>query len=300
MIGLLGYNFFGDGNALDPVPTSGVITSSKLENGIFEHLSLSRKTDDDSREIPSDWVAGMVLNASFNGNLSAGTIQDLTANVTGYKIKRRKLGEFDWVTITQVQISSPEELTFTITDHLATSLEEYEYAFVPMTGDTEGGYIVNSIKTKFDGIFVADQDNIFKLDSDVQFDTTQSNQRMGIYEPFGKKYPVIINNGNVSYQTGALTGLVLNDGYKPGEPIDRKAIVAKRKLLLDFLNNRRPKIVKDWNGQAWLIMVTNNPAVNYLNGSGMGLAGVTFGWTEIGDVNSKEDLYDANMIPSPD
>ena len=39
MIGLLGYNFCSDGNALDPMPTSvNNITTTTIQNGIYDHF----------------------------------------------------------------------------------------------------------------------------------------------------------------------------------------------------------------------------------------------------------------------
>ena len=301
MIGLFGYNFLADGNAIDPTPTNlNPITQSKLQNAIFENFTISKDTNDDSEIIPTEWMTNMILNAGFNGNLSAGSLQDVAAGMTGYRIKRRELGEFDWITIAEEQLTVTDDVSFVVNDYLAKSLTEYEYAFVPMIGNTEGQYIIKSVLSKFNDVFVADADNIYKFDADVQFDNTQTNQKMGIYEPFGKKYPVVINNGITSYQTGAMTGMILNDDYDSSKPIDRKAIVAKRKLLIDFLNNRRPKIIKDWNSNIWLIMVTNNPGISYAQGSGMGLGNVTFGWTEVGDVDNKDDLYANGMIPTSD
>lgn len=301
MIQLLGYNFFGDKDSANPVPTNlGAVDNIQLQNGIFDHFNLTKDTTDDSSQIPTQWVKGMLINAPFDGTLAGGSLESLAGDVTGYKVKRRKIGEFDWITIAYVQISSLDELTFTLTDHLASTMTDYEYAFVPMYGNVEGTYVVQSVKSQFNGVFIADQDNIFKLDAGVEFDTMQTNQKLGIFEPFGRKYPVVISNGNVSYQSGALTGTVLNEDYDPTKPLNRKAIVAQRKLFVDFLNNRRPKIVKDWNSQAWLIMVTNNPTVNYAQGSAGGLANVTFGWTEVGDIEDRQDLYANGLIPTAD
>ena len=70
--------------------------------------------------------------------------------------------------------------------------------------------------------------------------------------------------------------------------------------MLDYLTNKEPKIIKDWNGNAWLVYITGNPSVTYSNEYGMGIMDVSADWTEIGSMNSKSDLYDANMIPTED
>lgn len=301
MIGLLGYNFFGDGNSLDPAPTNNAnIVSSELRGGIIDNFTISLDAYDISDDIPTKWLSGFIINAGFNGNLKGGSIQDIAGHITGYKIKRRRVGEFDWVTIAEEQVTNPYELTVTITDHLAACLTEYEYAFVPMVGDKEGPYEVKTIMSKFNGIFFADTDNIFKIDTGVTYGVTQTNQKNGIYEPFGRKYPIVVSNGNQSYRSGSLKGVVLNENYDPSVPLDRKAILAQRKLIIEFLNNRRPKIIKDWNGMCILAMVTTNPSIEYAYGSGGAIGSVSVGWTEIGDCEDKQDLYTAGMVPTAD
>ena len=76
MIGLIGYNFCADGNALDPTPTNiNDITFTKVQNGIFDHFNVSRDTSFDySSIIPTDWDIDTWMNASFAGNTSAGNV----------------------------------------------------------------------------------------------------------------------------------------------------------------------------------------------------------------------------------
>ena len=67
---------------------------------------------------------------------------------------------------------------------------------------------------------------------------------------------------------------------------------------LNFLTNKKPKLIKDWNGNAWLCYITGNPSVTYDNNYGMGVTTVDTAWTEIGDPTNKSDLYAAGMIPT--
>lgn len=301
MIDLVGYNFFGDVNALDPVPTAiEEMNSTRISSGIIDTLNVSEYVDNDSQVEPEKYSVGDIIHAAFNGNLAAGSLEDLAGNITGYKVKRRRIGDFEWVTLFEKQITTMEELSFVMTDNLAKCNVEYEYAFVPLISGQEGRYIIRSVLSKFNGIFFADNDTTFKLDADVSYGATTSNQKVGIYEPFGRKYPVVISNGITSYDSGSVAGTIMPENYDPAKPIDRQAVLAERKLLIDFLNNRRPKILKDWNGAAWIVMITNNPSTEYLFGSGMGLMSVSAGWTQTGDADSKEDLYANGLIATAD
>lgn len=306
MVYLLGYNFFGDGNAIDPMPTAvSPITRTDITAAEWKHFTVTNDTSDTSTDIPAQWINDMIINATFDHTLDGGSLAEIVGDIVGYKIKRRKLGDFDWTTLHYQEITDFGQLSFVIADNLAMSGVNYEYAFVPISMDNngnqiEGQYIIKSILTNFNGIFISDTDKSYRLESGIAYGNTQSNQKIGVYEPFGKKYPVTVSNGITSYETGTLSGNVLPENYKPGQAIQRREIVAQRKLLVEFLNNRKPKLIRDWNSNAWLCMITTNPSTNYLEGSGMGMVSVEFGWTEIGDAEDRNDLYACGMIPTND
>lgn len=75
---------------------------------------------------------------------------------------------------------------------------------------------------------------------------------------------------------------------------DHARRIIYQKKFMDFLTNRKPKLLKNMDGRAWLIMITENPTdtadTDYRNRS------VTFQWTEIGDITREEDLYECSFI----
>jgi hypothetical protein len=66
------------------------------------------------------------------------------------------------------------------------------------------------------------------------------------------------------------------------------------KQFMDFLTNRKIKMLKNIDGRMWLCYVTTLPANNardvYWDRE------ITFGVTEIGDVEGEKELYDAGFI----
>ena len=46
----------------------------------------------------------------------------------------------------------------------------------------------------------------------------------------------------------------------------------------------------------WLMFITDNPSIDYMNDSSMGIANVSANWTEIGDANKGKDLYNAGLL----
>lgn len=276
------------------MPTS--YTNVKLTNGIFDQWYVTNDvTHTYSPDIPI-WDAYTIMSADFNGNILAGNIRSQLEQIDGFYIKRRKADDFDWILIKYIQVEDIRDFSFVYNDNIAQNNQEYEYAVVPVTSGTEGEYIVNSITTKFNGVFIADMNRIYRFLSGVSYGETTRNQKIGIFEPYGRKYPVIVSNGEVNYDTGLISGTVLNNDYLTTHQIDRNAIRKEAKSLVDFLTNKKAKIIKDWNGKIWLVAFTGNPKTSYVDGSGMGLLNVEAEWTEIGDANNQTDLLSTGII----
>lgn len=300
MIALLGYNFCGDKNAIDPMPTNICnITETKIENGVFDHFNVTRNvTNDYSTDIPTDWDWETIMDCNFKNNISAGNVDQIAADITGYRLKRRKVGEFEWTTIKEAEIDSLEELSFTFTDNLAMNFTEYQYAYVPMMSGVEGNYIVDNIYSEFRGVFICDYDTVYKLYSGVGYGNIVQTQQVGVFEPYGKQYPIVISNGSLNYQTGSISGKILPADFEETGNLDRQEIVARKKVLTDFLTNRKPKIIKDWNGGAWLCIITGNPSLKPDNSYGMGVWDFNASWTETGAPDNKSDLFKNGLIPT--
>ena len=300
MIGLIGYNFCADGNALDPTPTDvNNITYTRVQNGIFDHFNVSRDTSFDySSIIPTDWDVNTLMNADFAGNTSAGNVAQVASGVTSVRVKRRIKGTFDWITIREIPVSKPEDMSFVITDNLNAYNVEYEYAFVPVMEDVEGSYIIESILSKFEGVFICDIDTVFKFYAGVEYDTNDAIQQVGVFQPYNRKYPIVVSNSIMQYQTGGVGGWILPEDYEDTHVFDRSKIVKEKEVLLNFLMNKKPKILKDMNGNNWLVYFTGNPSVTYDNNYGQGMLKVSAQWTEVGDPNDKTDLYENGLIPT--
>lgn len=297
MLQFLGYNFLADGNALDSAPSAiSNITTSKLTNAIFDHFNITKNINTAySTDIPTEWDYDTIINADLDGDLNGGNVDFLINQINSIKIKRRVKGTFNWLTLAEIPINTIDDLTFVFNDRLNAYGVEYDYAFVPMLKDVEGNYIINTILSKFDGVFIGDAESAYKLMYDVNYGTNSRNQRVGTFEPLGKQFPVFVANGLLSYESGTVIATVMNDEYEDTGKIDRKAIVDKKDILKDYLTNRKAKILKDWSGNIWLCIIVNSPQVSYRSGSGMGIPQVSFDWVEIGQADSQQDLY-ANGI----
>ena len=298
MFQFIGLDFFSDGDALANAPGQvDGITTIRLTNAIYGHFNVTRNTEiPETTTPPSEWDFDTIIDATFDGNLNAGNVDFVVEQLTSVKIKRRKRGEFEWLTIKTIPVNSVEDLSFVFNDMLNQYGVEYEYAIVPVIEDTEGEYIINSVLSEFVGVFITDGTNIYKFLYEVGYNNNQRNQQIGTFEVLGNKYPVIVANGELSYDTGSVTATIVNDDFSDTAQIDYEAIRDKKDALKDFLTNKKAKILKDWRGATWLVVISNNVSIGYLQGTGMGIPTVTFDWTQIGDAFDQYDLMYNGII----
>lgn len=301
MLQFIGYDFFGGYDCLREPPTNvSNINSSEIRNAIFDHFSMSKDTTlPFDKEKPIEWTYDTILNAPLDGNLFAGNLNYLLSNVSSIKIKRREKGSFDWITIHEQKVENLEDLTFAFNDFLNAYGVEYDYALVPILGSVEGNYVIDSVLSKFNGVFIGTSEESYKFLYDVQYGSNARNQQTSTFAPLGRKYPIIVANGVMSYESGSVSGTILNNSFEKDGKLDRVEIVKKKDKIKDFLTNKKPKILKDWNGNLWLILVTDKVDIGYAQGSGMGIPNIKFNWVEIGEANSQLDLYDAGLINTP-
>lgn len=299
MFAICGYDFCRDENALNPSPLrNATYNYTKLENGVFSYWYATKDVDSPySSNEPTEWDYLTIMDANFNGTLQAGNIGYLIDNIDGIKIKRRIVGEYDWITIGYVNAEEiGTTLSFTMNDYLNQNGVEYEYAFVPVVEGIEGNYVSNTIYSQFEGVFICDMETIYKFYAGVSYGNGQRVHKIGIFEPLGRKYPVVVSNALLNYETGSFSGTILNNDFFETRILDAKKMIEERKTLLDFLTNKKAKILKDWNGNYWLIVITANPSISYFSDSSMELANVDANWTEIGDAKNGTDLYNVGIL----
>lgn len=297
MFQILGYNFFLDGDALNVGPTSVEnIVNTRLTNAVFEHFNATKDVSIPYNDEKPTWDFDTIMDTTFDNTINAGNIDYLVSQISAIKIKRRIKGTFNWITLKTIPVNGIEDLTFVFNDFLAVGDTQYEYALVPILEGSEGDYIINEILSKFNGVFIGDAETTYKMLYDVNYGTNKRNQQIGTFEPLGKKYPIMIANGILSYDSGSLSAAIINDDFEQTGELNVGDITRKKELMKDFLTNHKPKILRDWSHNSWLCVITEAPQITYANNSGMRVPYLSCTWSQIGDVNNAQDLYDAGLI----
>ena len=289
----MGTTFCGGVNSLSITPSNASnINDITLKNGVIDDLHITRDTSYAFTTTPPDWDYDTILHALFNGNLHAGNVDFSIEQCSAIRIKRRKKGEFQWMTLFEIPIEKVEDFNFERFDYLVRANVEYEYGFFAILNDIEGSPDINSIECKFDGVFIVGRDKIFNTLLDIEH-SEKRNRPVGVINTIDKKYPITVSNGNNNYYSGNVKGTFVEldkttcefnfeDSWKYREKLD------------EFLYDGESKILKFDRGQMWLVNIvdrqpdTNNGHPDFVTSE--------FSWVEVGDCENFEDLYDAGLL----
>lgn len=290
----MGFNFAHDKYSLNPTPTNLTnITIITLHNGIFDTLGVTRDVTTPYNTNKPTWDFNTVMIANLDGNINAGNVDFLAENVTAIRIKRKEANDFTWITLEEREINDIEDFNFVTYDQYAGAKRDYDYAIVPVFGNTEGDYIISRVYSDFTGLFIVDKENNIHLYQEWDNTSKSRVQRMGTFEPYGSKYPTIIKNGKINYEKGSVTSLAIASPLPHIDVVQERLNLTKIK---DFFSNGDAKVMKDESGNMWLVMITDDIGEADIREMGNTIAYISFNWVEIGDPENQADLYNNNLV----
>ena len=312
---------FGQNALTNPTSFINQIDSITIQNGVFEGVNVINQYDDTiSSEQPTNWEDNFIMSADFVDGIDAGSVGNLLGIANQILIKRREVGSHQniadgWLTIAKVDISDSDSLQFIVSDYTCKCNTAYEYVLVPTLIQVQGGLEVQvetsitdnstilTVLSEFDKIYLCTVDDAQSLYAGSAYENMDTQQLVGVHQSLGNRYPIVVTNSKINYHTGGLSGMILNQYYGKTNPItnemtplDRTLIVQAREEFDTFVTQGVPMVLKDWNGNIWLIMVTDSPSYTWVNEWGMGLGSLSLTWTEIGNVKNQADLNRAGMV----
>lgn len=147
----------------------------------------------------------------------------------------------------------------------------------------EGGLYLDTkdyeVTCQFDGIAVMDDTTVYRTVANWGYDHTR-NTSVGFVQPYFKRTPIAIVHGDMNYESGSVTGLFAPFDER-GNPVYANQAAYRHKMI-DWLANKKPKVVKTMDGYAWKVMVGTG-FQDKLSGH-VDAQLVTFTWTEIDDL----------------
>ena len=108
----LGSMFCADIMSVTCTPTDiDNITKIELSDGVYDDLRVSKNVTDELKvTIPQEWDWDTILHAKFNGNVCAGNVNWRFDTVSHLIIKRKKTGDFKWITLETHKVETIADL----------------------------------------------------------------------------------------------------------------------------------------------------------------------------------------------
>lgn len=293
----LGTTFFSGKYSLFPSPASSKTAKSiSISNGVYDHLFASKNPELSLKDIYSDWDYDTLLNADFNGDYDGGNSGFSLKNTDTILIKIRKRGTIDWRTIYTVPIKTIDDFDFTKNYPYAAALTDYDLMISSTVNGVENSYVITEVSSDFDGMFIVDKDNIYGTAFDVEgFDTTR-NTDSTLITMLNSKYPSVFENSDTNYDSGSASGTFLRFDQDDCT-INLSKAAGYRKDILNWLTNKKPKILKLYDGRIWLVKIVNSPTDTKREHPD--LHTISFDWVEIGDADDNKKLYQCGLSDVP-
>lgn len=297
----------------NPISSVNAISNIEVQNCQARMLFVDKDISTTPTDVPppAEWADNYVMRGDFSHSTQAGNIGRLLENLTEVLIRRRMHGDDNWVTLKRIIIpNDPDEArevlkNIELKDYLTATGGIYDYCLVPVIKDgniiVQGSEPTNpediaTVEANFDGVFVCDAKSFKKLFGNITYDDNNKKKSTNYHETLNGKFPVVVSNARTNYYQGGITGLVVNDDYCDDYVFDRNKLTKARQEFEEFVSDNKPKVVKDWNGNFWLCMVTDSASSSFDSSWGMGLATVHFSFVEIGDANNYDDLVNAGLV----
>ena len=288
---IVGYSAYGEdlfSKVWDtPLPTSQ-LDELMVGAGIYDELYISVDTTISKANVrPDRWYLKNIINAKFQNDLEAGTLDANGHVITMLQVYRREHGRNDWLLIGQFDYDFDYNV-YSVVDITAKNGVTYDYAFVPVSDSVVGEENVSEypVTVKYNGVFISDLEKNYRLEIDFTQGDVTHNKNSSVMTPLNGEFPVMIF-GNQDYRTGNITFLPVTEKQiqSGGTKIDKGAERELRDSVTSFLNNGQAKVLRNDNGDI-MIIATNNVKSSPKSSTLMDIHGITFDYTEIGKVDS--------------
>ena len=280
----LGVNCFGT-DTLKTTPSDDIF-SVDVMNLLIDDLYVTANVNHSSDYTSLKWDMNTIFWATFNGNLLAGNILIPFDAISSIRIKVREYDAITWITIYEYEINSIEDFDFAETYYyLKGNKTKYEIAIVPVLSGTESDYITNTVVSDFDGCYLCTKTKQYHAFLNLSMNVT-TNHNKEFITTLGRKKPFSISNGQTLYDNISMSASFIPMN---GCELDLDYAGKYRQEINRFLVENQAMILKDNQGQRWLVGVNNQISQNADGHPNNVIYDIQF--TEIGDCDSSTDLY---------
>lgn len=210
--------------------------------------------------------------------------------VSSVVLKKRYAGASVWKNIATVEINTVSDFTFTHFDADTRSGATYNYVVVPVIDEVEQPGVLATCKCEFGGIYIGDSTGSWISLYNNEY-SMQKNTQVSYITTLAGKFPRRVSNASTDYLSGSVTGLFL-PFTETGFPMKEKAREYKD-AVLQMLTNGKAKLLKTYDGNAWIVSVDATPKENFSLFDGAST--ISFNWTQIGEVEAPPKTIQENV-----
>lgn len=285
---IIGYNFFGceEGAIFDTPICTELLDEMSVGGGTYDEIYIDLDTSlPNNINKPIMWGIRTIMDAKYKRDLDAGSVGADGFKVTHIQLYRSVHGSEKWEL--QAQFEYKEDYNvYDYVDRYVQNGTTYRYAIVPVANEVLGDMLMSdTVDVSYEGIFLTDRKENRRLEYDIDLGDISYNGSGSTNEPLNGQYPVIVF-GNTNYRSGSLSTLPLSQSTinMAGSGIDKLQEQVNRNKWIDFINNRKAKVLRMDSGVLMLI-VTQNPKVSHKQSDQLrDLASISFDYVEIGDL----------------
>lgn len=236
-------------------------------------------------------------NVYRDGTVKVSAVLDVASSESydTLRIKRRRVGSFDWTELYEMNISGQTgRIELEYIDRYALGRNaEYQYCAAPTIENVEQDAAIVAVKSHFNGMYLLDKERVYYIGLDPEISDTTRNQSASVETTLSGKYPIVFYGSEANYYSGNCSGTIIKYD-RTADEFDFDGSVQYRESMIDWLTNKKPKVLKSWDGRGWLINVNGNISID--DNEHYNKVSVSFDFVETGSLDSTDDLEAAGLI----
>ena len=288
---LISYGIFAHDDYGMFMTNNGINTPTNIElsNSIVDEVHIKQDVDLDYTTDKDAWLPSTVGIAKFQDDLHYGNFSLAGLEITHLKFKKRKSNTNKWITFKVIPFDK-NVTTYEVIDRLIEADEEYVYGVSPATATIEGDIKQITITAEFDGMYISDKDNYYRLIYNYELGDILHNAPSAIIETLDNPLPTIMYSAS-NFKQGSIRCMLISDNtVNAYGAIDKKTEKALRNQIMSFLTNKKPKLLKDSSGNFIGVQIIGTPTLSPHNELGQQIYDLSFEFIET------VDLSDENML----
>lgn len=232
----------------------------------------------------------------------------IPSGVNKVRISKKISSKFVFVSVYLKTVSTTADLTFTFDDYLCRNNVTYQYKvdYIHDIDSTSYNIIESQtfeIKCMFDLLVIKDSGETYATPLNAFPINTNTIRPFVLNTPLMTKKPSYYSIGNAQYKEGTAQGVWLKMvGEENNIQFETDQNWEYREKFVSFLCNGLGKLLKSVSGEMWLVGIKSDGISDnslFSTAEVDGARQIEFGWIEIGEVESENDLYENGLINVP-